>query len=125
MADDEAGSVQAVMLILDVEGANATAKVMQYLQNARGFLDEQKQKAGVDINTNPTKREIELIEAYAEGRYVLSNTQSHSETLYNTSRADIRAHVMAIISSKTEDEIATGVNQFKFTTGNVRDGNGI
>lgn len=125
MANSEAGSVQAVMTILDIEGANATAKVMQYLKNARGFLDEQKQKAGVDINTNPTEREIELIEAYAEGRYVLSNTQSHSETLYNTSRADIRAHVMAIISNKTEDEIATGTNQLKFTTGNVRSGHGI
>ena len=113
------------MLLLDIEGANATAKVMQYVKNARDFLQEQKQRAGIDVTTNPTGREIELIESYAEGRYVLSNTQSHSETLFNAARADIRAHVKAIISDKTEDDISTGNNQLKFTTGGVRDGNGL
>jgi len=120
MTDDETGSVQAVLLRLDIEGSNATAKVQQYIQEARDFLQDQKQKAGSDIETNPTRREISLIESYAEGRYVMSNTQSHSEVLYNTARADIRAHIAASISSKTEDGTATGTQQFLKTDGNVR-----
>lgn len=120
VADDEVGSVQSVLLRLDIEGANATAKVQQYIQEARDFLQDQKQKAGADIETNPTRREISLIESYSEGRYVMSNTQSHSETLYNTARADIRTHIAASLSSKTEDGTATGRSQFLKTTGNVR-----
>lgn len=120
MADDEIGSVQSVLLRLDIEGANATAKVQQYIQEAKDFLQDQKQKVGADIETNPTRREISLIESYAEGRYVMSNTQSHSETLYNTARADVRAHIAASLSSKSEDGTAFGTEQFRFTTGNVR-----
>jgi len=120
MTEDETGSVQAVLLRLDIEGANATAKVQQYIQEAKDFLQDQKQKAGADIETNPTRREISLIESYSEGRYVMSNTQSHSYTLYNTARADIRSHIAASLSAKTEDGTATGTQQFKFTTGNVR-----
>lgn len=125
MADDLSGTVQTVMTRLDIEGTNATAKVYQYVNEARGFLDEQKQKAGIDVTTNPTQREVQLIENYAEGRYVMSNTKAHSETLFNAARTDIRVHVSAIISNKTEDEVATGTNQFKFSSGGVRDGNGL
>ena len=125
MADDMAGSPQSVMTRLDIEGTNAMAKVTQYILEAQGFLDEQKRKAGVDVTENPTAREVQLIENYAEGRYTMSNTQSHSETLFNASRADIRAHVAAEISNTTEDGISTGSNQFKKTNSNVRDGNGL
>ena len=125
MADNEAGSSQAVMLQLDIEGTNALAKVEQYLQDGREFLAEQQQKAGLDPTTNPTKREIQLIENYAVGKYTLNNTKSHSEILFTSARSDIRTHIAAIIQSKTEDDIATGTNQFKLTTGNVRAGNGI
>ncbi len=120
LADDEIGSVQAVMLRLDLEGANATAKVQQYIQEAKDFLQDQKQKVGADIETNPTRREISLIEKYAEGLYTMSNTQAHSETLYTTARSDIRTHIAADLSSKTEDGTATGRSQFLKTDGNVR-----
>jgi hypothetical protein len=125
MADSEAGSVQAVMLQLDIEGQNATAKVEQYIQDGRSFLEEQQQKAGLDPTTNPTKREIQLIENYAVGKYTLNNTKSHSEVLFTSARTDIKTHISAILQNKTEDDIATGSNQFKKSTGNVRSGNGL
>jgi len=125
MTQKEPGNVQAIMLQLDIEGANAEAKVTQYLLDGRTFLDEQLQKAGLDPTVNPTIRQISLIEDYAVGKYTLVNTQSHSDTLYLTARADIKTHVLSQISGKTEDEIATGTNQFKKSTGNVRDGFGI
>lgn len=125
MADSEAGSVQAVMLQLDIEGQNATAKVEQYLQDGRSFMEEQQQKAGLDVNTNPSKREIQLIENYAVGKYTLNNTKGHSEVLFNAARSDIRTHIAAILTNKTEDDIATGGNQFRFSSGGVRAGNGI
>jgi hypothetical protein len=125
MADSEAGSSQAVMLQLDIEGTNALAKVEQYLQDGRSFLEEQQQKAGLEATTNPSKREIQLIENYAVGKYTLNNTKGHSETLFTSARTDIRTHISAILQNKTEDDIATGGNQFKFSSGGVRSGNGI
>lgn len=125
MADSESGSTQAVMLQLDIEGTNAVAKVEQYLQDGRSFLEEQQQKAGLDANTNPSKREIQLIENYAVGKYTLNNTKGHSEVLFNAARSDIRTYVQANLQNQTEDGIATGANQFKFSSGGVRAGNGI
>lgn len=118
MADSESGSSQAVMLQLDIEGTNALAKVEQYLQDGRSFLEEQQQKAGLDANTNPSKREIQLIENYAVGKYTLNNTKGHSEVLFTSARSDIRTYISANIQNKTEDDIATGDNQFKLTQGN-------
>lgn len=125
MADSEAGSIQNVKLQLDIETENENPKIEQYLQDGRSFLDEQQQRAGLDPVTNPTTREIQLIENFAIGKYVMLNTQSHSEKPYNAAREDIKTHVRAAIQSQTDDGVATGENQFKTTTGNVRDGNGL
>lgn len=118
MSQEEFGNIDAIMLQLDIEGKNAKAKVQQYLQDGKLFLEEQMQKAGLNVPNQPTPRQIQLVESYAVGKYTLNNTKSHSETLYTTSRADIKTHVMAIIQNQTEDGIATGSNQFKKTAGN-------
>lgn len=125
MTQKELGNIQAIMLQLDIEGNNAEAKVNQYLMDGKTLLDEQLQKAGLDPAQNPTARQIQLVENYAVGKYTLVNTQSHSDSLFNAARADIRTHVAAQISSKTEDDISTGTNQFKLTEGNVREGFGL
>ena len=117
-SEDDVGSIDNIMLQLDIEGQNAKAKVMQYLIDARSFLQEQQQKAGLDINIQPTPRERQLLENYAVGKYTINNTKSHSEVLFTTARADIRTHISAIIQNKTEDDIATGNNQFRKTAGN-------
>ena len=99
------GSIEVVMLELDIEGTNAHAKVQQYLQKAQSFLTEQQQKEGLDPTVTPTPREITLFEDYAVGLYTLKNTKSHSETLFNAARADIKTYVRATNQNQTDDGI--------------------
>ncbi len=118
MSQEEFGNIDAIMLQCDIEGKNAKAKIQQYLQDGKLFLEEQIQKAGLNVPDQPTPRQIQLVENYAVGKYTLNNTKSHSETLFTTSRSDIKTHVQAILQNQTEDGIATGNNQFRKTIGN-------
>lgn len=125
MADDEAGTLANLKYQLDIETDNSNGKLMQYLEDGRTFLDEQLQDAGQVATTNPTKRQQQLIENYAAGKYILKNTQGHSDKPYNAARSDIKSHIRSSLKGTTDDNVSVGGNQFSLTTGNVRSGNGL
>jgi len=124
MADDEAGTLKNLKHQLDIETDNSNGKLMQYLQDGRTFLDEQLKLAGQDPTTNPTRRQQQLIEDYAAGKYILKNTKSHSDKPYNIARADIKTHIRSSLKGTTDDNVSVGGQQWQLSTGNVRDGNG-
>lgn len=74
--------------------------------------------ANLPVLINPTGRQKHLMEEYAEGYYVLKNRPEHTDKLYQIARADIRTHVKSNLQNRTEDDVATGTNQFGKTAGN-------
>jgi len=98
---------------------------MQYLLDGRTFLDEQLQLAGQDATTNPTLRQQQLIEDYAAGKYILKNTQAHSDRPFNAAKNDIKTHIRSSLKGTTDDNVSVGGQQWQKTTGNVRDGFGL
>lgn len=125
MADDEPGTLANLKYQLDIETDNSNGKLMQYLEDGRTFLDEQLQLAGQTPTENPTKRQQQLIENFAAGKYIMLNTQSHSDKPYNAARSDIKTHIRSSLKGTTDDNVSVGSNQFQTTTGNVRSGNGL
>jgi len=125
MADDEPGTLANLKHQLDIETDNSNGKLMQYLEDGRTFMNEQLQLAGQQPLTNPTKRQQQLIENFAAGKYTLLNTKSHAEKPYSYARADIKTHIRSSLQNVTDDGISVGDDQFQFTTGSVRQGNGL
>lgn len=118
MTQEENGSIENIKDNLDIEIDNDNAKLEGYLGDARTYFDEQLQSANLPALTNPTARQKHLMEQYAEGYYVLKNRPEHTKTLYEIARADIRTHVKSRLQNRTEDDVATGNNQFGKTAGN-------
>lgn len=125
MADDEPGTLANLKYQLDIETDNSNGKLMQYLEDGRTYLDEQLKLAGQSPTTNPTKREQQLIENFAAGKYIMLNTQSHSDKPYNAARSDVKTHIRSSLQSVTDDGVSVGSDQFQTTTGNVRTRNGL
>lgn len=98
---------------------------MQYLEDGRTFLNEQLELAGQDPTTNPTKRQQQLIENFAAGKYIMLNTKSHSEKPYTLARSDIKTHIRSSLKGTTDDNVSVGGEQWQFSTGTVQAGNGI
>lgn len=112
------GNIENIKNNLDIEIDNDNEKLEGYLGDARFYFDEQLQSANLPPLTNPTNRQKSLMEQYAEGYYILKNKPEHSDKLYHIARADIRTHVKSQLQGRTEDNIATGTNQFGKTAGN-------
>ena len=112
MADDEPGTLKNLKHQLDIETDNSNGKLMQYLEDARVYLEEQVKDAGQDPLTNPTRREMQLIEDYAAGKYILKNTQGHSEKPLTFAKNDIKTHIRSSLQKVTDDGVAVGADQF-------------
>ena len=119
MTQEENGSIENIKNNLDIEIDNDNSKLEGYLGDARTYFDEQLQFANLSPLENPTSRQKHLMEQYAEGYYVLKNRPEHSDKLYQIARADIRTHVKSRLQGRTEDDVATGSNQFGKTAGNT------
>ena len=118
MTQEENGNIENIKQNLDIEIDNDNNKLEGYLGDARTYFDEQLQTAKLPVLTNPSPRQKHLMEEYAEGYYVLKNRPEHTDKLYQIARADIRTHVKSSLQGRTEDDVATGSNQFKKTAGN-------
>ena len=125
MADDEAGTLANLKHQLDIETDNSNGKLMQYLVDGRLFLDDQVSTAQLSAITNPSKREQQLIEDYAAGKYILKNTQGHSDKPFQVAKNDIKIYIRSKLQVHTDDDIAVGDQQWQKTTGNVRQGRGL
>jgi hypothetical protein len=119
MTQEENGNIENIKTNLDIEIDNDNAKLEGFLGDARTYFDEQLQTASLPVLTNPTKRQKHLMEEYAEGLYILKVRPEHSSKLYEIARSDIRTHVRSLLQNRTEDDVATGSNQFKKTAGNT------
>jgi hypothetical protein len=122
MADNEPGTLKNLKHQLDIETDNSNGKLMQYLEDGRTFLEEQVKDAGQEPLTNPTRREMQLIEDYAAGKYILKNTQGHSDKPFLAAKSDIKAHIRSSLQKVTDDGVAVGPDQFQLTTGTARIG---
>ncbi len=118
MTQEENGNIENIKLNLDIEIPNDNQKLEGYLGDARTYFDEQLKAANLPVLVNPTARQKHLMEEYAEAYYVLKNRPEHTDKLYQIARADIRTHVKSILQGRTEDDVATGSNQFAKTAGN-------
>ena len=118
MTQEENGNIENIKQNLDIEIDNDNQKLEGYLGDARTYFDEQLSTANLPVLINPTPRQKHLMEEYAEGYYVLKNRPEHTDKLYQIARADIRTHVKAQLQGRTEDDVATGSNQFAKTAGN-------
>lgn len=125
MADSEAGTLTNLKYQLDIETDNSNGKLMQHLEDARTYLDEQLKLANQNPITNPTKREQQLIENFAAGKYIMLNTQSHSDKPYNAARSDIKTHIRSSLQNVSDDGVSVGGNQFQLSKGNARSGRGL
>ena len=118
MTQEENGNVENIKQNLDIEIDNDNAKIEGYLGDARAYFDEQLAAANLPVLVNPTTRQKSLMEEYAEGKYVLKNRPEHTDKLYQISMQQIRTHVKSNLQGRTEDDVATGTNQFGKTAGN-------
>jgi len=118
MTQEENGNIENIKQNLDIEIDNDNQKLEGYLGDARTYFDEQLATANLPVLVNPTARQKHLMEEYAEGYYVLKNRPEHTDKLYQIARADIRTHVKSSLQGRTEDDVATGANQFAKTAGN-------
>ena len=118
MTQEENGNIENIKQNLDIEIDNDNAKIEGYLGDARTYFDEQLTAANLPVLQNPTGRQKHLMEEYAEGYYVLKNRPEHTDKLYQIARADIRTHVKSNLQGRTEDDVATGTNQFAKSAGN-------
>ena len=125
MTDSEAGTLYAVKVLADIETDNHNDKIENFLQDAREYLKEQKALLNLDPTTNPTKREIALIEKLAAGITIHWIRPGGTLDSEREAKTDIKTHLRSLAQKHTEDGIATGSSQFLKTTGNVRDGNGL
>lgn len=125
MADNEPGTLINLKHQLDIETDNSNGKLIQYLEDARLYLEEQVTNAGQEPLTNPTRREKQLIEDYAAGKYILKNTPSHADKPFQIAKNDIKTHIRSSLQKVTDDGVAVGADQFQLSKGNVRSGNGL
>lgn len=118
MTQEENGNIENIKNNLDIEIPNDNEKLEGYLGDARAYFDEQLQAANLPVLVNPTTRQKSLMEEFAEGKYVLKNRPEHTDKLYQIALQQIRTHVKSNLQGRTEDDVATGTNQFAKSAGN-------
>ncbi len=118
-------SLGEVKDLLDIDTDNDNPRILQFLTESLEFLQEQITIFGLDAITQPSNREKSLIEKLAAAKWTSWRRPEHSTGMEKNAKDEIKTHVRAVASKHSDDGIAGGDNQFRLTTGNVRDGFGL
>jgi len=118
-------SLEEVKALVELDTDNDNPRILQFLKQSLDFFQEQLTIFGLDAITQPTSREKTLIEELAAAKWTSWRRPEHSTGMELNTKNEIKTHVRALATKHSDDGIAGGTNQFRKSSGNVRDGNGL
>jgi len=125
MSAEQNESLEEVKDLLDIDTNNDNARILQFLTESLEFFQEQLTIFSLDAVTQPNNREKSLIEKLAAAKWTSWRRPEHSTGMEKNAKEEIKTHVRAVAAKHSDDGIAGGTNQFRFSTGNVREGFGL